>query len=204
MKGMKSGYLIITFVLLMNTSNTRAGARETATFGGGCFWCVEAIFERVEGVEKVESGYAGGEVPNPSYAEVTAGSTGHAEVVQIIFDPDKVSYASLLKIFFETHDPTTLNRQGADVGTQYRSVIFYHSQEQQEMAGRIIRDLDQSGIWKNPIVTSVDAFTAFYPAEDYHQEYFENNPNQGYCRVVIRPKVEKFEKAFRNYLKEEE
>ncbi len=174
---------------------------EIATFGGGCFWCVEAIFERVKGVQKVESGYSGGEVANPDYKMVTTGRSGHAEVVQITFDPDIVSYLELLEIFFKTHDPTTLNRQGADVGTQYRSIVLYHSQEQQKFAEQSIQALDSEGIWKNPIVTQVEPFKAFYSAEAYHQEYYENNPNQGYCRMVITPKVEKFEKVFKEKLK---
>jgi len=172
-----------------------------ATFGGGCFWCVEAIFERVEGVSSVTSGYAGGHVENPDYKQVTTGSTGHAEVVQIQFDPEKVSYYELLEIFFKTHDPTTLNRQGADVGTQYRSIILYHSEEQKTQVQEIIRELDAAGIYRNPIVTQVEPFEQFYSAEAYHQEYFENNPNQGYCRLVIQPKVEKFEKIFKEKLK---
>lgn len=174
---------------------------ELATFGGGCFWCVEAIFERVSGVTKVESGYAGGHVANPTYKQVTTGMTGHAEVVQITFDPDKVSYVELLEIFFKTHDPTTLNRQGADVGTQYRSLVLYHSENQRKQAEEVIRELDGAGIWNDPIVTKVEPFTQFYLAEGYHQEYFENNPNVGYCRLVIQPKVDKFEKVFRDKLK---
>jgi peptide-methionine (S)-S-oxide reductase len=174
---------------------------ETATFGGGCFWCVEAIFERVNGVFEVVSGYSGGTVPNPDYKQVTSGTTGHAEVVQIRFDPDVVSYLELLEIFFRTHDPTTLNRQGADVGTQYRSIVLYHSQEQNALAQEIIRELDSGNIWADPIVTELKPFEIFYPAESYHQEYFENNPNQGYCRLVINPKVEKFEKIFKEKLK---
>jgi peptide-methionine (S)-S-oxide reductase len=175
--------------------------KETATFGGGCFWCTEAIFERVKGVHEVVSGYSGGTVANPDYKMVTSGRTGHAEVVQISFDPDVVSYLDLLEIFFKTHDPTTLNRQGADVGTQYRSIILYHNEEQSELARQIIQDLDAEQIWSDPIVTQVEPFSAFYSAEKYHQEYYENNPNQGYCRLVITPKVEKFEKIFREKLK---
>ena len=174
---------------------------EVATFGGGCFWCVEAIFERVSGVHKVESGYSGGHVSNPDYKMVTSGSTGHAEVVQITFDPEVISYLELLEIFFKTHDPTTLNRQGADAGTQYRSIVLYHNEQQNKLAREIIQDLDSEGIWNNPIVTTVEPFEEFYSAEAYHQEYFENNPNQGYCRVVIQPKVEKFEKVFKDILK---
>ena len=174
---------------------------EVATFGGGCFWCVEAIFERVSGVHKVESGYSGGTVRNPDYNMVTSGTTGHAEVVQITFDPEVVTYLELLEIFFKTHDPTTLNRQGADVGTQYRSIILYHSEEQSRFAHKVIEELDSEGIWPDPIVTSVEAFEEFYSAETYHQEYYQNNPNQGYCRLVITPKLEKFEKIFKEKLK---
>ncbi len=174
---------------------------EIATFGGGCFWCVEAIFERVNGVQQVESGYSGGHVINPDYKMVTSGTTGHAEVIQITFDPEVVSYLELLEIFFKTHDPTTLNRQGADVGTQYRSIVLYHNEQQNKLAREIIQDLDSEGIWNNPIVTTVEPFEEFYSAEAYHQEYFENNPNQGYCRLVINPKVEKFEKVFKEKLK---
>lgn len=174
---------------------------ELATFGGGCFWCVEAIFERVSGVISAVSGYSGGHVENPDYNQVCTGLTGHAEVVQISYNPDVVSYYELLEIFFKTHDPTTLNRQGADVGTQYRSVIFYQTEEQRQQAVEIIDELTEAGIYNDPIVTVVEPFEKFYPAEAYHQEYFENNPNQGYCRVVIQPKVEKFEKIFRDKLK---
>jgi len=174
---------------------------EVATIGGGCFWCVEAIFERVEGVLSVESGYSGGTSENPTYKDVSTGTTGHAEVVQISYDPSVVGFAQLLEIFFRTHDPTTLNRQGADAGSQYRSVIFYHTEDQRRVAERVVTELDGAGIWPDPVVTSIEPFTGFYSAEDYHQEYFLNNPNQGYCRVVIQPKVEKFEKTFRSLLK---
>ena len=174
---------------------------EVATIGGGCFWCVEAIFERVEGVLSAESGYSGGTSENPTYKDVSTGTTGHAEVVQISYDPSVVGFAQLLEIFFMTHDPTTLNRQGADAGSQYRSVIFYHTEDQRRVAERVVTELDGAGIWPDPVVTSIEPFTGFYSAEDYHQEYFLNNPNQGYCRVVIQPKVEKFEKTFRSLLK---
>jgi peptide-methionine (S)-S-oxide reductase len=174
---------------------------EVATFGGGCFWCVEAIFERVSGVHQVESGYSGGHVSNPDYKMVTSGNTGHAEVVQITFDPEVISYLELLEIFFKTHDPTTLNRQGADVGTQYRSIVLFHNEAQHKLAEEIIQELDSGEIWNNPIVTVVEPFEQFYNAEAYHQEYYENNPNQGYCRLVINPKVEKFEKVFKEKLK---
>ena len=175
---------------------------EIATFGGGCFWCTEAIFERVAGVDKVESGYSGGNVANPDYRMVSSGTTGHAEVVQITFDPETVSFLELLEIFFKTHDPTTLNRQGADVGTQYRSIVLYHNEKQKELTRQVIQELDAEGIWKNPIVTAVEPFEVFYRAEDYHQEYYDNNRNQGYCRLVITPKVEKLEKIFSQKLKQ--
>jgi peptide-methionine (S)-S-oxide reductase len=174
---------------------------EVATFGGGCFWCTEAIFERVRGVINVESGYSGGHTDNPDYRMVSSGSTGHAEVVQVTFDPEVVSFLELLEIFFKTHDPTTLNRQGADVGTQYRSIILYHTEQQRELTLRTIKLLDSEGIWKDPIVTAVEPFERFYPAEAYHQEYYENNPNQGYCRLVINPKLSKLEKIFKEKLK---
>ncbi|HVO73252.1 MAG TPA: peptide-methionine (S)-S-oxide reductase MsrA, partial [Ignavibacteriaceae bacterium] len=176
---------------------------ETATFGEGCFWCSEAIFERVEGVKSVTSGYAGGTVANPSYQQVCTGTTGHAEVIQLTFDPKVISYDELLKIFWKTHDPTTLNRQGADEGTQYRSVIFYHNEEQKKKAERYKEELNKAGIWRDPIVTQIVPYTNFYSAEDYHQEYYANNPNQGYCNLVITPKVEKFEKVFKDKLKKE-
>jgi len=174
-----------------------------ATFGSGCFWCTEAIFDRVEGVKSVTSGYAGGSVANPTYKQVCTGSTGHAEVIQLTYNPNEISYDELLEIFWKTHDPTTLNRQGADVGTQYRSVIFYHNDEQKKKAEKYKEELDKAGIWKDPIVTQIVPFTNFYEAEDYHQEYYENNPNQSYCSLVITPKVEKFEKIFKKRLKKE-
>ncbi len=174
---------------------------EYATFGSGCFWCTEAIFNQLKGVSKVISGYSGGKISNPTYREVCSGLTGHAEVVHIEFDPAVISYEELLSIFWRTHDPTTLNRQGADKGTQYRSVVFYHSEEQKELAEKIKVDLDASGAFDNPIVTEITAFDKFYAAEDYHQNYFENNPEQAYCQAVVRPKVEKFEKVFADRLK---
>lgn len=181
---------------IMNTTGM-----QVATFGSGCFWCTEAIFERLNGVVKVESGYAGGTVKNPTYEEVCSGTTGHAEVTQITYDPKIITYDELLEVFWKTHDPTTLNRQGNDVGTQYRSVIFYHNEEQKELAEKYKKELDKSGAWDNPIVTEISPVTNFYPAEGYHQDYYENNPNQGYCAFVIAPKVEKFEKVFRDKLK---
>ncbi|MCX6033145.1 MAG: peptide-methionine (S)-S-oxide reductase MsrA [Chloroflexi bacterium] len=164
---------------------------EVATLAGGCFWCLEAVYDQLRGVEDVVSGYAGGRRPNPTYEQVCTGATGHAEVVQICFDPQVVSYRELLEVFFTIHDPTTLNRQGADVGTQYRSAVFTHGPEQQATAEQVIRDLDAAGIWGRKIVTEVTPLTAFYPAEDYHQEYFARNPYQGYCQAIIAPKVAK-------------
>ncbi|MFW9927112.1 MAG: peptide-methionine (S)-S-oxide reductase MsrA [Candidatus Thorarchaeota archaeon] len=170
---------------------------ETTTLGSGCFWCTEAVFQQLKGVSSVVSGYSGGSVENPSYNQVTTGRTGHAEICQIQFDPDQISYEELLDVFFHTHDPTTLNRQGNDVGTQYRSVIFYHNDEQRVIAERVKKELDESGTWKNPIVTDIVPYEKFYRAEDYHQNYFRNNQNEGYCRVVIAPKLKKFEKVFK-------
>ena len=174
---------------------------ETATLGGGCFWCLEAIYDQLRGVKDVVSGYSGGHVENPSYEAVCSGQTGHAEVVQVTFDPEVISFKELLDVFFTIHDPTTLNRQGADVGTQYRSVIFYHSSEQREIVEGIIHDLNREGIWNRPIVTELSPFEIFYSAEDYHQEYFKRNPYQGYCQVVIEPKVVKFRKQYMEKLK---
>lgn len=175
--------------------------KETATLGGGCFWCLESVFEQLRGVERVESGYAGGFLANPTYPQVCTGATGHAEVVQITFDPRVISFAELLDVFFDIHDPTTLNRQGADAGTQYRSVIFSHSPEQKRLAEEKIAALNQSGAWGAPLVTQVVPFETFYRAEDYHQGYFRDNPNQGYCQVVIAPKVAKFRAHFASKLK---
>ncbi|WP_245975261.1 peptide-methionine (S)-S-oxide reductase MsrA [Deminuibacter soli] len=174
---------------------------DTATFGTGCFWCTEAIFERMDGVLKVISGYSGGHVPNPSYEAVCEGNTGHAEVCQIIYNPAKISFDELLEVFWKTHDPTTLNRQGNDVGTQYRSVIFYHNEEQKEKASHYKDELNKSGAWPNPVVTAVEPYSNFYSAEDYHQNYYNTNPDQMYCRFVIRPKLEKFEKVFKDKMK---
>ena len=174
--------------------------RELATLGGGCFWCLEAVFESVRGVESVKSGYAGGHKPDPTYDEVCTGSTGHAEVVQVAFDPSVVSYEQLLEIFFAIHDPTTLNRQGEDVGTQYRSAIFAHSHEQLEAARATIVALDRDGPWDRPIVTEVGLLEAFYPAEAYHDTYFRRNSAQPYCRIVIDPKVQKFRKRFEHLI----
>jgi len=170
--------------------------REIATLGGGCFWCVEAVFVEARGVDKVESGYTGGHVKDPTYRQVCADTTGHAEVVQITFDPKVITYREILQIFFASHDPTTLNRQGADAGSQYRSAIFYHSPEQKRMAEELIKELDAEGIWPRPIVTQVVPSEKFYPAEDYHQNYFRDNPGQPYCQAVVAPKVAKFRKQF--------
>lgn len=174
---------------------------ETAIFGSGCFWCTEAIYERVKGVYSVISGYSGGSVENPAYKEVCEGTTGHAECIKIKFNPEEISYDELLEIFWRTHDPTTLNRQGNDVGTQYRSVIFYVNVEQRKKAEYYKQKLTEEKIWQNPIVTEITKFEKFYPAEDYHQDFYENNPGQGYCAFVITPKVEKFEKIFKDKLK---
>lgn len=174
---------------------------EVATLAGGCFWCTEAIFAELRGVKSVESGYTGGVVPNPSYEQVCSGKTRHAEAVQVTFDPSVISYDDLLRIFFTVHDPTTLNRQGADVGTQYRSAIFYHDQRQKEASERILQEVNDSKIWDRPIVTEIVPFTTFYKAEEYHQEYYKQNPYQGYCTVVIAPKVAKFRKKYSSKLK---
>lgn len=177
---------------------------EIATFGGGCFWCTEAMFRELEGVIKVESGYAGGQVPNPTYKQVCTGTTGHAEVIQITFDPTKISYDEILLVHFTTHDPTTLNRQGNDAGTQYRSIILYHDAAQKASAERAVSEVAPS-IWPNkPITTEIVPFTTFYIAEDYHQDYLESNPNQPYCVYVVNPKVEKFRKLFKSKLKKHE
>ena len=186
----------------MTDEGTQTGW-EVAILGGGCFWCLEAAFEELAGVESVVSGYSGGDAPNPSYKEVCSGTTGHAEVVRVTFDPEVISYADLLRIFFTIHDPTTLNRQGGDVGTQYRSAIFTLSPEQREAAARIIEEFTERKVWKDPIVTEVAQLAEFYPAEEYHQQYFESNPNQPYCRLVIEPKIVKLRKEFRDRLKKD-
>jgi peptide-methionine (S)-S-oxide reductase len=174
---------------------------EVATLGGGCFWCLEAVYEQLRGVQKVESGYAGGTTPNPTYRQVCSGTTGHAEVVQVTFDPAVISYGDILEIFFAMHDPTTRNRQGADIGTQYRSVIFYHTPEQKQAAEALIARLNADGLWDAPIVTEVVPLREFYKAEDYHQGYFRNNPAQGYCQAVVAPKVAKLRQKFASRLK---
>jgi peptide-methionine (S)-S-oxide reductase len=175
--------------------------REQATFAGGCFWCVEAVFDELRGVERVESGYAGGHVPNPTYQQVCTGTTGHAEVVRVTYDPNVVAYRDLLGVFFSTHDPTQLNRQGADVGTQYRSAVFYHTPEQRETAREVIAELEAQRVWDAPVVTTLEPLTEFYPAEEYHRDYYRRNPGQGYCRAVIAPKVAKFRKQYLERLK---
>jgi peptide-methionine (S)-S-oxide reductase len=176
---------------------------ETATLAGGCFWCLEAVFDELKGVESVESGYSGGHVQNPGYRQVCTGMTGHAEAVQVRFDSEILSYRDLLNVFFAIHDPTTLNRQGADVGTQYRSVIFYHDEQQRAVAEELIASLNAQHIWDKPIVTELVKFEAFFMAEDYHQEYFANNPYQPYCMAVVAPKVVKFRKQFVDRLKKQ-
>lgn len=193
-----------------NTTNTTTpavltiGKTDTATFANGCFWCTEAIFEQLDGVISAESGYTGGQTENPTYKEVCSGETGHAECLQIVYDPSKISFDELLEVFWETHDPTTLNRQGADVGTQYRSGVFYHNEEQKQKAEKYKTELDKSGAFDRPIVTEITPFTKFYPAENYHQQYFENNENTNpYCKIVIRPKIDKFRKVFKDKLKKD-
>ncbi|MEJ2721222.1 MAG: peptide-methionine (S)-S-oxide reductase MsrA [bacterium] len=182
------------------TKKSPAG-EEIATLGGGCFWCLEAVFEELDGVERVVSGYAGGTVKNPTYQDVCSGTTGHAEVVQIEFDPATIQYGEILDVYFGVHDPTALNRQGSDVGTQYRSVIFYHGDDQKRIAEEKIREISDSGRFARPVVTRLEPFDVFYPAEDYHQDYFKHNPEAGYCRVVIQPKLTKFRERFDDKLK---
>lgn len=210
---MKTILVFIIAISIMNQSDLKSAQAanpvkspkeanyKIAVFGGGCFWCSEAIFSQLKGVKKVVSGFSGGTVPNPSYKEVCTGKTGHAECVEIIYDPEEISYPELLEVFWDTHDPTTLNRQGADVGTQYRSVIFYTDEEQKKLATEYKERLEKEKIWDKPIVTEITKFDKFYSAEAYHQEYYENNPDQAYCRIVITPKVEKFRKIFADKLK---
>lgn len=174
-------------------------ATEIATLGGGCFWCIEAVFQDMKGVESVVSGYTGGHVDNPTYEAVSLGTTGHAEVVNITFDPDVITYGDILRIFFMMHDPTTLNRQGNDIGPQYRSAVFYHTPQQERIAHEVMSEM--AGVWSSPIVTQVEAFTKFYPAEDYHQNFYKDNPEQGYCIFVIEPKVSQFRLLFPDRLK---
>ena len=211
-KWIKYLFMVPAFLLIINAGNkfeskTTKGELmednklEKATFGSGCFWCTEAVFERLKGVTNVESGYSGGSVKDPSYQQVCTGNTGHAEVVQITYDPSVISFKELLEVFWKTHDPTTLNRQGNDVGTQYRSVIFYHNEKQKELAETYKEKLDAAGVFDDPIVTQIVKFKDFYPAEKYHQDYFENNPDQAYCSFVIAPKIKKMEKVFSEKLK---
>ncbi|MDQ6472120.1 peptide-methionine (S)-S-oxide reductase MsrA [Flavobacterium sp. LHD-80] len=192
---------LITFSLNGFSQNKKASNLETITVGGGCYWCVEAVYENLDGVKSVVSGFSGGNVPNPTYEEVCTGETGHAEVVQITYDKNVTDINEIFKVFFTVHDPTTLNRQGADVGTQYRSVIFYKNDEQRKAAQSIIAELNKAKVYSNPIVTKVEPFKVFYKAEDYHQNYYANNKNQPYCKMVIQPKIEKFEKVFKDKLK---
>lgn len=186
---------------MTDTNNLNGIKTDTATFGTGCFWCTEAVFQQLDGVLKVTSGYSGGHVANPTYEQVCGKNTGHAEVIQIVYDPSKISFDALLEVFWQTHDPTTLNRQGNDVGPQYRSVIFYHDDEQKQKSEHYKEELDKSGSWNDKIVTAVEPFKNFYPAEDYHQNYYNNNGAQPYCYFVVRPKVEKFQKVFKNKLR---
>lgn len=188
---------------LITKKSKMSNNTETATLANGCFWCTEAIFQRLEGVEKVTSGYSGGTVKNPSYREVTTGETGHAEVIQIEFNPSTITFQEILEVFFSTHDPTTLDKQGYDVGLQYRSAIFHHSNKQKEIAENFIKELTQANVFESPIVTEVTRFDAFYSAEDYHQNYYNNNKSQGYCRAVINPKLEKFVKKYKAKLKKQ-
>jgi peptide-methionine (S)-S-oxide reductase len=198
---------LLAFILLSISTSTIITAQqmekklEKATFGAGCFWCVEAIYEIVEGVKHVESGYSGGAIENPTYKEVVSGRTGHVEVARLHFDPEVITYEELLEVLWHTHDPTTLNRQGNDVGTQYRSVIFYHNDEQKKIAEASLKKTDASDLWDDPIVTTIEPLKNYYVAENYHQNYFANNPNAGYCSYIIAPKVKKFKKEFKHLLK---
>lgn len=189
--------LIIPLTIMIQANNKE----ETAILGGGCFWCIEAVFEELEGVTKVESGYSGGKIANPTYREVCSGLTGHAEVVRVFFNPEITSYKEILSVFFSVHDPTTLNRQGADVGTQYRSVIFYHDEKQKQQAEEVINELEKQKVYQKPVVTEVSPAEDFFVAEDAHQNYYENNSNQPYCQVVINPKMKKFREKFEEKLK---
>jgi peptide-methionine (S)-S-oxide reductase len=175
--------------------------QEIATLGGGCFWCLEAVYQQLSGINQVVSGYAGGSTPNPTYKEVSTGQTGHAEVVQLTYNPAEISYRDILNVFFAIHDPTTPNRQGADIGPQYRSIILYHDNDQRQIAEEVIREIDIAEIWNAPLVTGLEQFSTFYPAEDYHQNYYRDNPQQPYCQVVIAPKVSKFRQKYFNMLK---
>ena len=199
---MKKFLIILLTLMATIEGSAQSNNEEVAILGAGCFWCIEAVFEELQGVNRVESGYMGGSVPNPTYKEICTGTTGHAEVAKIFFDPSVVSYKEVLEVFWKTHDPTTLNRQGADVGTQYRSVVFYLSDEQKETAVFYMQKLNESGAFSGPIVTEIVAASTYYPAENYHQDYYAQNPDQGYCRFVIQPKLEKFRKAFAEKLKD--
>ncbi|MFV0269225.1 MAG: peptide-methionine (S)-S-oxide reductase MsrA [Draconibacterium sp.] len=190
----------IVIIFLIASTTAMAKELEKATLGGGCFWCTEAVYLELKGVVDVKPGYSGGHVKNPGYKEVCAGTTGHAEAVQITFDPEVVSYSQLLEVFFATHDPTTLNRQGNDVGTQYRSVIFYHNPQQKETAEKVIRLLEEEKVYEQPVVTEITAYDTFYVAEDYHQNYYARNKSQGYCQFIIAPKLDKFRKVFKDQL----
>ena len=194
-------YIIATDFFKRNNMTETNTMMETATLGTGCFWCTEAVFQQLEGVEKVTSGYSGGQIENPTYQEVCTGNTGHAECLNIEYDTAKISLEDLLEVFWKTHDPTTLNRQGNDIGTQYRSVVFYHNPQQKAITENQITALDKTGAWSKPIVTKLEPFIKFFPAEDYHNNYFSLNSGNPYCQVVVRPKVEKFEKAFKDKLK---
>ncbi|OXA74956.1 peptide-methionine (S)-S-oxide reductase/peptide methionine sulfoxide reductase msrA/msrB [Flavobacterium aquidurense] len=200
---MKNTILICLFALSLNgfAQTKKPSNLETITLGGGCYWCVEAVYENLDGVKSVVSGFSGGTVADPTYEEVCTGETGHAEVVQITYDKNVTDINEIFKVFFTVHDPTTLNRQGADVGTQYRSVIFYKNDEQRKAAQSIITELNKAKVYSSPIVTKVEPFKKFYKAEDYHQNYYANNKNQPYCKMVIQPKIEKFEKVFKDKLK---
>ncbi len=191
----------ISILLVLNFMTTEAQKREKITLGAGCFWCVEAVFQQLKGIGKVQSGYSGGATENPTYKEVCTGTTGHAEVVQITYNPKVIDFDEILEVFWAVHDPTTLNRQGADVGTQYRSAIFYHTEKQREIAEAYIKQLNENKAFEQPIVTEVTKFETFYPAEDYHNDYYNNNGEQPYCRMIIRPKVRKFEKLFKAKIK---
>jgi len=205
--------LILTILLLptliaaqtnQKPTQKASDGKEVATIAGGCFWCTEAVFKELRGVEKVESGYSGGTLANPTYEQVSSGTTGHAETIQITYDPKVISFKELLEVFFVIHDPTTLNRQGADMGTQYRSAIFYNSPAQKKIAEEVIKEITAQKIWKDPIVTKLEPYKAFYSAEEYHQDYFARNPDKAYCRIVIEPKVLKFRKQFVSKLKKQE
>jgi len=194
--------LLLTLLFSTDMNDPQDGKKyEEATFGAGCFWCTEAIYEQIHGIVDAEAGFSGGNVKNPSYREVVSGNTGHAEVARIKYDPEIISFEELLEVFWHTHNPTTLNRQGADIGTQYRSAIFYHNDEQKRIAEKSFKKTDESDLWEDPIVTEIAPLENYYKAENYHQNYYENNPNAGYCQIVIAPKIKKFKKEFSYLLK---